>query len=64
MIQIDIDPKLPTPTQQNPSHLLSSAPISSSAEREAEQDQAGVSPDAMLFVSPPPVPLPRVLPGL
>jgi hypothetical protein len=65
MIQIRIDSDVPT--QQDASQAWSAAPNPFSAEPkegEAEPKPAGMSADAMLFVSPPPAPWPRVLPGL
>ena len=64
MIQIDINSKAPPERFTSKPWPAATTSAEPSREGKAEPDPADMSADATFFVSPPPAPWPRVLPGL
>ena len=66
MIQIDINSRAPVERFTSKSGPAATTSLSAEPRREeeAEPDPADASADTTYFVSPPPAPWPRVLPGI
>jgi hypothetical protein len=64
MIQIGVQPRSAAFTEGHPPHLNQAIGGDPGPESPLQGDPSGEAQDDVLFVSPPPLPFPRVFPGL